>query len=399
MPRVKISSRNLDRLTSEGKVQLDWWDTQWRHPGSFGLRVARTGTKTWTYLETSTDGRKRHSLGRWPEMSRDEALARAQRLARQHSPGAMLVSELAERMMRKLEASGATPSTVEQRRSNLKLYILPKLGKLRVPEVTTGMCQQLVDDAELDGQPGRARNTQSTLRVLFADVVRLGQHDYNPARDVRCSRATMTSRRRSVTATLDTIARVWRACEAMEPGPFRQHSLALRVQIATAQRSRVVLQMHRDHVTDWWDHPGLFTVDGSEYRTKSGRPMSVWISPRIRALLDRAAGGEWMFWQGSPERSWRGDFLAEVRERAGLELDDWRPHDVRAVCATTLDRAGVPLDHFQRLLDHTRPRSVTTLHYVRWRERDPVVRQVQEAWDAHLNDALASSSTVATAQP
>ncbi len=64
MAKINLTDSAVDRLATT-KTQEDYWHSNWPFKGSFGVRVSKTGRKTWVWLETwKEDGKpKTHSDG------------------------------------------------------------------------------------------------------------------------------------------------------------------------------------------------------------------------------------------------------------------------------------------------------------------------------------------------
>jgi hypothetical protein len=186
-------------------------------------------------------------------------------------------------------------------------------------------------------------------------------------------------------------------------------AVAIQLQIASLQRTQHVLSLHRDHVADgWWIHPGHIEATKRKatriYRTKRGRELAVPLVGLVREKVEQAlamSDGDFPFGTGRtglPERRYRPDFMKELRQRAKLDGATWRPHDCRKLGATALDRLGVKLDEYQRVLSHSRPRSVTTTAYLLPELLDPVLATVLEKWSAHLMPLVSVAPSAATSQ-
>lgn len=411
--RAHLTDAAIRRL-STAQPYLDVWDRGWRKPGSFGLRVYPSGVKVWRYLEfvpVFEDARqvgtkkKLHTLGDWPDLSLEGAITKATKIARLRHVGAgRTVEELAQRAFAKLRSSGSAARTLATHNSAANRHVLPYIGQKRDYEVTTPMLQDLVDRVQLAGHMGLARSVQSVLRLIFEDSTALGL-EYNPALSVRVAKHDRVRRlpTTDTKALLELLSRVWRAAEQLEAESWewQRFALALRFQIATLQRTEATLSLYRPHVQgDWWIHPGSFTVKGreSEYRTKRGQETAVALVGLGRQTLDRAlelSDNAFPFGVGPHRLARRGypyTFTAAVREAAKIPDEQWRPHDSRKIGATVLDRLGVPLDHYQRVLSHTRPRSTTSTFYVLPELRDPVLAAVLEKWSDHLRQHLSGGA-------
>ena len=66
MPTTKLTDRLLKNLKTEQTVQ-EFWDQSF--PGSFGVRVMKSGRKTFMFLYRSDGRRRRMKLGVYPALS------------------------------------------------------------------------------------------------------------------------------------------------------------------------------------------------------------------------------------------------------------------------------------------------------------------------------------------
>lgn len=417
--RIKLTEPAVRRLSTK-KTQEDFWDKDWRWPGSFGMRVSKTGTKTWQYIEIipiyaggrqADTKRKRHTLGRWPMVDLDQALQDAERIARIQASGAATVADIARYELDKLEANEqASHHTVTRRRSILDGVILPAIGHMRARDVLPHHLQTLVDGAEHEQKFAKAADIHATARWLFRNSVRLGHTDRNPAIDLAL---TKRDRRRLVEPSAEALAKAWTAAGQLVPHYLDQDSLAMALQclavqfqIATWQRADAILCLYRDHVVgDWWEHPGSFTVEHQprrgkteerEYHVKGrkNRPQPTYtpITSLGREPLSRAMGihsGPWVFSASElPHRSWHMPIIRKIRRRAGLTAKQWRPHDARSIGQTLMDWDDWPRDHTQRVLTHSRPRGTDTRFYLVPKPHDPAKRRVLDAWGDKMREAL-----------
>ena len=74
MPTAKLTGRLLKNLKTEETVQK-FWDQSF--PGSFGVRVRKSGRRTFMFLYRTGDRRKRMKLGIYPPLSLADARAQA----------------------------------------------------------------------------------------------------------------------------------------------------------------------------------------------------------------------------------------------------------------------------------------------------------------------------------
>ncbi|MCH7992026.1 MAG: DUF4102 domain-containing protein, partial [Gemmatimonadetes bacterium] len=63
MPRKKLTDRSLRNLSTE-KTLEEYWDTSF--PGSFGVRVMKSGRKTFVLMYRAGGRRRKLKLGTYP---------------------------------------------------------------------------------------------------------------------------------------------------------------------------------------------------------------------------------------------------------------------------------------------------------------------------------------------
>ena len=114
----------------------------------FGVRITAAGARSFI-LNYRINGReRRHTIGQFPAWSvrtaREEAASLKRDIDRGRDPvgereearSAPTVSELAERYIAEHAEAKKKPRSVEEDRRNIRLHVLPALGKLKVAAVT-----------------------------------------------------------------------------------------------------------------------------------------------------------------------------------------------------------------------------------------------------------------------
>ncbi len=359
---VKLNRRAVEALCVETGDTVVW---DGELPG-FGIRVYASGRKVWCVQSRGPagGGPKRVALGRYEELSPEEARHRAglvidrikQGLDPRPLPPARppTVADLAERYMEAHVRVNCRPRTVETFERLLRLYILPELGALALTEVDRPQAAAL--HRKLCAKPYQANAALDVLARMFrlAEAWGMTPARRNPCRSIRRYKEV---RRERFLAPEEyrALARVLDEAEA-DGSVFPTAIPAIRLLLLTGCRRDEI-------VTLKWDD-----VDrrAGELRLRDGKTgwRSVPLTPAVEHVLasvPRIAGNPWVI-TGRRKRD-RLKSLDEIwgvlRARAGLE--DVRLHDCRHSYASRALALGEGLSMIGALLGHARV--ATTARY------------------------------------
>lgn len=353
MPR--LTKRLVDQLVvPEGRAEGFVWDQAM--PG-FGVRVMASGRKTYVIQYRDAHGRtRRYALGTHGVLTPDQARSLAQdalaRVRAGESPSqdrrrarqAVTVAQLVARYER--DALGALkPRTQQGYRFILARYILPALGALAVPAVTTDDLARL--QASLAHIPDQANRMLSIVRTLFvcAEHWQMRPPHTNPSLFLR----RYPERKRERALSPLELARLGQAMQVAEAqGTERPEALALiRLLLFTGARVGEILTLR----WEWIDLPGrrLRLPDsktGAKTIYLSEAAMQVLAAQEPRALGLVVPGVR----PGRPQTH-----PAKVLRRLSTAADvtPFNPHVLRhtyASCGVTL---GLSLPIVGQLLGHT----------------------------------------------
>jgi integrase len=230
-----------------------------------------------------------------------------------------------------------------------------KWRRLPIMAVTDDHVAKLLDEIAA-AAPVSANRTQSVLHTLFRWAKEPGRKyvDRNPVADM--PRRTKEQPKDRVLDDKE-IKKVWRALDSDKTEIDRSIALALKLILLTAARPGMVTGMIRDE---------LQNLDGKEpewhlpaERMKNRKPFIVPLSPQAVAIINEA--------QPEPDEPVifpsrfhnRASIARHTLSQAVIECDhfgvaNWTPHDLRRTAATLARRHGVPRDHVQALLAHTK---------------------------------------------
>ena len=231
-----------------------------------------------------------------------------------------------------------TAGTLDGYRHGAERYVLAKIGKRRVADVTRGDVESLV--APL---PRVTRNrTLALVSRLFTLAERWEwrpQHA-NPARGIE--RAREEPRDRVLAPTeLAALAGALVDLEAESPASVA----AIRVAAITGLRIGEVLAMR-------WEHVDFETGRLTMPATKTGRRVHDLPTPALEVLAAHPRFNDWCFSTGRVAITYKTvrDVFARACERAGLA--DVRPHDLRRTVMTSAAAAGIGTHVLRDQLGH-----------------------------------------------
>ena len=379
----KITKRMVDAI-KPGDRDVFAWDPEIR---GFGVRCKPTGNKSYVVQFRNAHGRScRVTIGRCNVLTADEArrearliLADAQRgddraAERRADREAPTVADLAERFLTDHAEVHKKPRSVEEDRRNLRLHVLPVLGRKVVKEVTRADIDKL--HRSLKDMPTGANRTLALISIMFTKAEEWGwRPDYsNPA--ARVKRYRETPRERFLSA--NELARLGAALAEAEDTDTELPSVvaAIRLLVFTGARKSEILGLRwRDVDTE----RGVLRLPDSKTGPK-------WVELNAPALEVLAGLGS-----GEPDdyvlRGLKaGQHLVglqgawvRIRERAGIL--DVRLHDLRHSFASIAVGLGEGLPIVGKLLGHTQ--AATTQRYAHF-AADPVKRATERVGAAIL---------------
>lgn len=397
MPKLKLTKSAVEAATPRER-DYDLRDTL--IPG-FMVKVTPAGRKIFMlHYQTRSGIRRKPAIGRYGELTVEQARKIAQvwladvRLGSDPSSertamrAAPTVKELCDRFIEEYSKHHNKPRTVETNRMNIKNHILPRLGKLKVPDVTRADVFAMMSG--MSDRPIIANRTLACLRKMFnlAEVWGYRPDGSNPCRHVQkypekgATRFITDDELRKLYAYLDRAD-----AEGLEHPIL---TLAIRLQFEFAARMSEILNLRWDWVDfesrrlTWPDSKtGDITKPLSEegYRLLSRAPRienSPYVCP---AIFD----SEKPMTEGTYHAGWR-----RILERAGVPHVG--THGIRHRAATDIANSGVPVKVGMALTAHK-----TVQMFMRYiHNEDNPVRSAAEAVAARRREIIASTPTVQT---
>ncbi len=357
-------------------------------PG-FGIRIMRGGTRTYVVMYRAGGRRRRMVLGHHgvttPEQARTSAINILARVRNGEDPAAsrqngghiITVADLAERFDEEHVAVRLKPRTAKEYRRNLKLFIVPALGHLKVAEVTRADIARF--HHEFRDTPYQSNRNLQIVSKMFnlAEMWELRPDGSNPCRHVKKYKEEKRERYLS-TDELARLGEVLRQCE--QEGVESASTINLiRLLMLTGCRLSEIQTLKWDYVD--FENRALHLPD-----SKTGVKTVHLGPPALKVLIEieRIEGNPWVITGKlenthlqEPQRPWR-----RIRKRAGL--DDVRIQDLRHTFASVAVSGGQGLPMIGQLLGHTQVQ--TTARYAHL-ATEPVKRATDDV-SASIEAAL-----------
>ncbi len=191
--RIKLTKRSIG-AAKPGARDLFLWDTE---AAGFGCKVTPKGRRVFV-LQYWADGRARRvTLGRYgSELTVEQARTKARRLRGQVADGGDPAADRADartmptlaafskRYLAEHAAVKKKPSSIESDERNLRLHVLPALGRLRMDRITRADVARF--HVAMKTKPGAANRCLALLGKMLnlAEAWGLRPDGSNPCRHV-----------------------------------------------------------------------------------------------------------------------------------------------------------------------------------------------------------------------
>ena len=349
------------------------------------LRVTHTGVKTFSVFKRIKCGDpERITLGRYPEMTIDQARRKAMEInlaiSEGHNPAGVRRDARVEMTFGDLfgdyieRHSKLHKKTWAEDEEKFRNHISSAIGNKKLSAIDKNDISMIHAAISKKGNPATANRVLALISSVFGWAISIGiWHHVNPASGIKRNREK--SRDRFIQG--DELPRFFAALADETNETIRDYVL---ISLLTGARRSNVLSMR------WKD----INFDRAEWRieeTKNGTPQTVALSPEsVEILLNRKPAMAAVFvFPGSgksghleePKKGWK-----RILERAGIE--NLRIHDLRRTLGSWQAKTGASLAIIGKSLNHKNHN--TTAIYARL-DLDPVRESVNTATSAMLTAA------------
>lgn len=347
MAKQNFTARFLDSVKTE-KVQEDFWDQ--KTPG-FGVRVSRSGRKTWFYYFRLNGRKKRLNLGTYPALGLHEARQMVLDVQKDIYQGNDPTRTQAEILFKDLASKFMNEYAKVQKRSwkederNLKNDVLPAIGNLSLTQITKRDIVLMLDKISFRGVGVHTNRILALVRRIFNYGIEKDLLESNPCSTIRKPHKEIS---RDRVLNEDEITNLWQALESIQ----RDSRNLLKIMILTAQRSKEVKHMRwqdLDLKEMVWTIPGEFTKNGKSNRV----PITSLMKQIIEEQTPYRFKSIWAFpCRRDAKRPYQSHQKA-IQQLKALSGIDFRGHDLRRTAATHMAILGTTRLTISKLLNHS----------------------------------------------
>jgi integrase len=384
-----MAHKITDKIVKSSPAPSLIWDEDIK---GFAIRVTAAGSRAFVLnYRRKSDGRERRwTIGSFPDWGTGAARDEAKRLKRlidggadpvgeqQSNRAAPTVNELLDRFEREY-LPRKRASTQRTYRNQIKSAIRPKLGKLKVANVTFADIDALHRGLS-EQTPYRANRVIALASRIFAMAIKWEMRSDNPVRGIE--RNEEQKRKRYLKG--DELAQLTAALAAHRD---QQAANIVRLLLLTGARRGELLAAMWDQFdleNGIWTKPGATTKQRTDHVVPLSAP-----TRQLLAELHKARDESGYLFPGRfGHRREIKDSWASICKTAGIK--GLRAHDLRHSFASALAGAGFSLPIIGALLGHTQPS--TTSRYAHLQD-DPL-RVATERAGAILSGQSSSSAEI-----
>jgi integrase len=336
MPKTTtaLTEITLRALKPPAFGQLTIWDTL----PNFGVRISPGGAKSFVVLLGRSG--HRHTIGRYPVISLQDARTEARRLLAERTLGRHssrnITFERALPLFIAAQYQGKRERSRKETERLLRRHFLPKFRSDRISNITTERLSEILD--RLEDTPSIQRHALMAIGTFLRWGVRGRYLTHNPSEGIKFAKGKSRTR----TLSDEEILLVWRATK--EPSTFNK---IVRLCILLGQRRGEIGNLRAEYI-DWQKQTITFPPE----IVKNNREHTIPFGKLAAAILRTLPKDGYLF---------PGDFGAQCfngwsKSKRALDkkckIPHWTLHDLRRTLATNLAALGTAPHVVERILNH-----------------------------------------------
>lgn len=365
-----------------------------REGHGFSICVYPSDVKSWFFIYTLDGKRRSMSLGTYPDVSLKEAKKRynnawdlyqagkdpadIERLEREERRRTPTVADLIDDYLEKW-AKLHKKSWREDERA-LNKDVLPAWGRRKVTEIKKRDVIDLLEGIVERGAPIQSNNVLEVTRKMFNFAVERDIIEYSPFAGVKALTPKVV---RDRFLTEEEIKVFWQSIDSA--AMTKELKIALKLILITAQRPGEVIGMHHQEIDgNWWTIPSersknrqahrVYLTDFAMELIKELPPSETFLfkSPRdLKPVSGQGPSVEKPIGENALAHALRKNIKGYAGQRVKarkesppdppgvsrseigkMDIEFFRPHDLRRTARTHMSRLGILADHAERVLNH-----------------------------------------------
>lgn len=407
---MKFTDTMIRNLKADKKKYL-------RESNGFTIRVMPSGVKTWLFVYTNSDGRRKEmNLGNYPSISLAEAKQKYNdaygMLQRGIDPGTV-EQEKKEERKRTPSISDFTDEYIKRYAKEhnrgwkeieraLKSEIVSRWGNRKISDIKRRDLVLVLDEIKERGAPVMANRVLAYTRKMFSWAVQeRAILDANPFTMMK-KPSKEESRERTLTEV--EIKNFWHNLDHAKMSECIKK--ALKLILVTGQRPGEIIAMHRNEIDgDWWEIPAT--------RSKNKQAHRVFLTKTAKELIGDAEG--YIFESpanpGKPNetppipakpyevRTMTHDIKANLPHTSEskvvdrLKIPHFTPHDLRRTAATRWAEMEISGDMIDRLQNHITKQKQGVGHVYNRYSYAKEKQLALEAWERKLKSIITDTES------
>jgi len=374
--------------------------------GGLYIQIEPTGGKLWRYQYRFDEKRKLLSLGKYPDVSLQEARKRHQeareQLAQSIDPAAMKKARKTagkERAANSFEViarewfarwkDDKADGTVKRTLSALEKNIIPWIGARPVSDIKTPDVLSVLRRIEDRGFGETVRKTRDAISGVFRYAVQTGRTEYNPCDNLRGALKSVQVKNFPSITDPEKVAELLRAIDTYQGGHVVRSALRL--------APLVFVRPGELRAAKWTD----IDLDRAEWRFVTSKTKTEHLVPLARQAVEilkdlkpLTGHGEYVFPNVRPGRPIADATLNRALQTMGYDTKtEITGHGFRAMARTLLsERLGYRAEVIEHQLAHKVPDALGTAYN---RTKFLAERKaMMEAWANYLDELKAGAAAV-----
>ncbi len=366
--KIKFTNLTVHHLKPTNKRNVFWC----LGFSGFGLRVSTKGKKSWIYQYQFENKSRMMTLGNYPKMSLSEAKTKYSEAFHQVDLGfdpaknkvqknlfehnADTVEKLLERYIEYSKAQGKKSWKTEQQ--ELRKNVIPVIGHMKAHNVKKKHLMPIFHEMIVKRKaPIGAKHLFAYTRRMFNIAVMWDLMEYNPCSGLKLG---IKSNKRQRHLTPKEIFEFWHMLDKAETAMVIR--LALKFMLCTACRGVEVRTME-------WEHLDMDEMIWTIPKTKNKKMHRVYLHGYAKSIIEQVepytGNSKYVF--GSMRHEKVPDnppkdlnHLGQTslsrainNNRKFLDMEEFKPHDLRRTAATLAAGLGCPRQWVKILLNHT----------------------------------------------